>query len=227
MRAQGTVAMIAVGLACALASPASAGARFGIFGGGAQYDWQFAERPEGDTLKKLQGPAGGIKLRFALNDNVSLVIEGAYARKGQKVHSEFDFHTATRWTGWTSDTTFELHYLDVPAFLQLSLGSGSTKPYIFGGPVFGYLAHAREKETTVDYENGVAGRTHDYDDAATDDFKSTEVSIAGGVGVRFGKIFIEGLYMQGLTSIDPDGDSDDAVKNRGFEVRLGFELGGR
>jgi hypothetical protein len=216
-----------LGSACALARPAVAGTHVGVFGGASQYGWKYAQTPEAVALQSLRGPGGGIKLRFSLRDNVSLVIEGAYARKGQKLHSELDFHSATIWTGWKNDLSFELHYLDIPAFLQLSLGSGRVKPYIFGGPVFGYLARARERDTTVDYENGAAGLTHDFDDAATDDFKSTELSIAGGAGVRFGRVFVEALYMHGLSNIDPDGDGADAVKNRGFELRLGFELGRR
>ncbi len=214
---------VALGLAWALASPAVAETRFGIFGGASRYDWKASDPPEGDTLAKLQGPVGGIKLRFGLKGNLALVIEGAYARKGQKIHSEFEFHSATVWTGWKSDTTYALHYLDVPAFLQLAFGSGSTKAYVFGGPVFGYLVNAREKETTVDYENGVAGGTHDFDDTATSDFKRTEIALAGGAGVRFGKVFVEGLYVQGLSNIDRTGNAADALKNRGFEVRLGFE----
>jgi hypothetical protein len=218
-----------LGSACALARPrpAVAGTQVGVFGGASQYGWKYPETPADVTLQRLLGPIGGIKLRFSLRHNVSLVIEGAYARKGQKLHSELEFHSATIWTGWKNDLSFELHYLDIPAFLQLSLGSGRVKPYIFGGPVFGYLARARERDTTVDYKNGAAGPTHDFDEPATDDFRSTELSIAGGAGARFGRVFAEAIYMHGLSNIDPDGDAADALKNRGFELRLGFELGRR
>ncbi len=213
---------VAVALATllVLATPAAwAQTSVGLFGSGYRGEWSGFDEDYGDVLQKYMGPGAGFVVERPLSNNVSLRFQPNAIFKGQKLQYDFDG------SGYSShsDLTFKLTYVELPVMLKLTLGSGSIRPYLFGGPAVGYLALAKEKEVeTTSYEGG-SSVVRDYNDTTTDEYSKVELSLGVGAGLRAGRLFLEVQYLAGLTSIAPD-EGDPAIKNTGFRANVGFFL---
>ena len=124
-----------------------------------------------------------------LNENLSLVFQPMYLQKG-----------ATQ-TEAGMDFTWKSNYIEVPVLLRITLGSGSTRPYLMGGANVGFLMSS-------DLEVEIGAFSAGFD--AKDLMESTDFGVAIGGGVLFQlenlNIFVDGRYNLGLKDIFKGGE---------------------
>ena len=58
----------------------------------------------------------------------------------------------------------------------------------------------------------------------SDEVKSTDVGVVGGVAYHIGRLVIDGRYSWGLTDIDDETEDTIHVKNRSFSVLAGWRF---
>ena len=126
--------------------------------------------------------------------------------------------------------------LEIPVMLKISLGQGTTQPYLIAGHTMGFkLGDVKFviDKYTVDGED----ITHLIPDDQKEeklDAKSTEFGVSFGAGVMFpisnNQLFIQGGYSLGLTNMAEETDGDEVVnvKTSGIQFKVGilFSLGG-
>lgn len=167
---------------------------------------------------------GGV-LDIGFSENVSLRFEPMYLQKGAKQSVDIN---------GTGEATFKVATLEVPALLKVSLGTATTRPYIFAGPAIAFILSS-------DLELSGGGITVKGD--ASDITKSTDFTIGFGGGVNIHlesiSVFIEGRYALGLSDVAKAGEikadglteqvPDADLKTRGILIMGGvaFPLGGK
>jgi opacity protein-like surface antigen len=192
---------------CALLAAAPAGAQtyVGVFGGPSFSRLSFGDLAEEVDVSTRTGYGFGAVLGRELRDNLSLELQPLYVTKGAKLSPD----------GGGEGGTARLSYFEVPLVLKLSARSGGVRPYLLGGPVIGF-------RTSAKVESG--GLSEDFEDQ----IKDTDFGLALGAGVQIpagrGAVFVEGHYGLGLRDIEvvEPGDEPVDVKNRGFQVKVGF-----
>jgi hypothetical protein len=154
--------------------------------------------------------AGGL-VSFSLGEHVSLVLEPTLLRKGGGLAQP----------AFGARVSGRLTYVEIPAWLKVSLGRGSLRPYLLAGPTVGFLRSARLRLT-------VDGTLVSQDDV-TADTRSLDFGVGAGGGLavsaRRAELFAEGQYVFGLVNLDTTGE--EVIKNRGLQLRVGisFRLG--
>lgn len=143
-----------------------------------------------------------------------------YAQKGAEDESLPDF-----------TSTFELAYIEIPAFLTLDIPTGPSplNPRLFAGPQISFESSCEisgEGEgvsATVDCDADELGETGI-------DTKSADFSLVFGGGLDFGlggplALTLDGRYDLGLTDInDIEGAESVEIKNRTFAISGGVLL---
>jgi len=153
--------------------------------------------------------AGGF-VEIPVARRVAIQPEALYTMKGAE-------YSAPSPGGAIGVATLELSYLDVPVLLRVDVPTaGTVVPYIYAGPNVGFRLSAKAASTI-----GSAHQEEDIKSTTT----STEVGIAFGGGVRFGRVVAELRYTQGLTNVVADAASSSATaKNHGFQVIAGVRF---
>lgn len=126
-----------------------------------------------------------------------------------------------------TDYDTKLHYFTVPILAKLTLGP----VFVEAGPQVGVLLSANQEGRL---QVGLsADGTPAYGDGsrlATDNFKRTEFSLVGGVGLKLlGGLSVGGRLVAGVNDINDlknlSGISDPRLKNRVFQAYAAFQLG--
>ncbi len=160
---------------------------------------------EDETGEKIDfesrtGFAGGGLLDVMLTPNLSLSFQPMYIQKGAKSTEE------------DVEGTWKSVYLEVPVLLKIGFGTGSTKPYLFGGGSFGFLMSS---------ELGASYGALSADIDVKDLMKSTDMSgvLGGGVMFQLEKVnlFVDARYSLGLTDVVEGG----TVEFQGLELEMG------
>ena len=102
-------------------------------------------------------------------------------------------------------------WIEVPILLHVSFTSHSSGSYVIGGPGFGFLASAKERE---------GRRTFDIEDAV----QKVDVSMIGGVGYAAGPFGVEARFEVGVRDINKDLGSDIRVKSRAVRINVTWTL---
>jgi hypothetical protein len=148
------------------------------------------------NLDTRTGFAGGLFLGYRVGF-IGVGLEGLYARRGAK--SDQSFATAQT----------RLDYIDVPAYVKVSLPTPLVQPFAYAGP-----------QVSFEVRCHTAGDS-DCPDAATSGRKKTDYGAVFGAGVRFGGLGLEGRYVYGLRDLKLNTVTDThSYKTRTFLILL-------
>jgi hypothetical protein len=200
---------LAVATAC-LMIPASARAQQVGVKGGINFAKITPPEDEEPNISRHLGPVGGVWVRFAPARRVSAVIEGLFAEKGVIYNIAVPDLNAS--------VDLRVRYVEIPVLARVDLGAAgsTTRPYVVGGAAPAFKLSARAKARSQGQE-----QSQDVDD----EIYSTDVGLAGGVGVEIGRALIEARYTHGLRHINTDDNGDeDRNRNRVFSVTAGFRF---
>jgi hypothetical protein len=97
--------------------------------------------------------------------------------------------------------TAKLDYIQVPLLLRIG-NSGKSGASLYGvvGPTLGFLARSQ---------------------GVTDQLKSTDFGLVGGLGVTVSRLLLEGRFTQGLTDFNKGGT---IYKNRVLSLLIGVQF---
>ncbi len=143
--------------------------------------------------------AGGF-VAIPIAKHVTIQPEGLISLKGSE----------TTEIGGTATVKFT--YFDVPVLVRFDIPtSRRVVPYLYGGPNLGFLLSAKVAAVTP-------SGTHEED--VKGDMRSTELGIAAGGGLQFGRVLVEARYVQGLTNVltDAAAASGTTLRNRVIKV---------
>ncbi|MCC3159185.1 PorT family protein [Hymenobacter sp. 15J16-1T3B] len=185
----------------------------------------------------------GAQLGVAVN-----VPMGKFALQPALVFSQKGFAAKEKSSGGyisTVESKVRTNYLEVP--LNLVYTSGGDKGFqVLAGPYVGFgLSGKVSAKGTWSYrdafinDSGVVDETHDvkfvnkYPTRNPGDhafFRSLDAGLNVGVGGKINAFQVQLVYGMGLANIIPDEpvgqDSDDKVRNRGFQLTAGYFFSG-
>ena len=170
---------------------------------------------EDSDFSSLTGFGVGGVLDFALGEKFSLCLEPMYLQKGASEEED------------EGTVDMKLAYLEIPVLFKLSLGTGSTKPYLMAGPTIGL-------NLSANMEMSMGGTSVEVD--VSDLTETIDYGLAFGGGVSFplgnNSLFIEARYTLGLADIAKEGEieiggmsltvPDTDVKTKGIQVMAGM-----
>ena len=183
-----------IAIAALLTLPLLAGAQgLGIKGGLSYGSTPNTNGALPGTLSSHSGFAIGVSVEGG--SIIGLGIEGLYAQRG--------------YSSTVAGSSRELAYLDVPAYVKLTLPLPALAPFAYAGPQLSYELKCESGGVTCP-----SGRT-----------KLTYAGVIGA-GVRLGVlggISLEGRYVYGLNDLKMDTVSNtDSYKTRSFMLLAGF-----
>lgn len=149
-----------------------------------------------DVGKRMGFVIGGF-VAMPFDDYFGLQIEGLYTQKGfdgEDLNDSFGFH---------------FDYIDIPVLLRLQT-QRTGGFYGLVGPSFNFNIAAK----------AVAENLPDVD--IKDQTESFEMALVFAAGYRYGMFGIEGRYMEGLTNIAKESDTD--AKTRTFAILASFRI---
>lgn len=211
---------VMLGLVIALLLPAPAQGQFAIKGGVNLVDFFGDDVEEADRRPRL---AGGASYDVLSLGPLTLAPELYYAQKGAE---QFESRLMA---GEAAEIS--LAYVEVPVLLRLALPFGGYRfrPYVAGGPVFGWRLDC---EATA----GPAGAQPDCDQLLggeaqlEETLREYEQGLMFGAGVAvsvlrgIGAITLDARYARGLTRLSGAEDGPD-IQNRALSVLLGYRFG--
>jgi hypothetical protein len=180
---------------------------FGVKGGLSSATLNTIGDTSGVDLGHRQGFTVGGFVSFPLNGVLSLQPEVMYVPKGVPI---------TR-TDSSETVTMRLSYLELPVLLRVAPRvRGPVRFDVFGGPAFSARLSARVR---------VEGAGSSNEGDIKDDVKSSEVGVAFGGAVYFGRLLAEARYTMGLTSVAVDSAGmTETPKNRVFGFLFGVRF---
>lgn len=191
--------------ACVVASAATAGAQpieWSVKGGLNVATLALDDQQDAAVESRL-GLVAGAAATWAVSDRLAVQPELLYSQKGARFDNEL------------GGATFALDFIEVPLLARYTVLTGARPLHVFAGPVIGFKVRAVASAEVGDQE---------IDQDLSDDIASTDVGIAAGAGLDFGRSLVEGRYTFGLKTIDKDnGDSQDA-KTRVLSVMVGVRF---
>ncbi|GAB3848736.1 hypothetical protein GCM10028822_12070 [Hymenobacter terrigena] len=123
----------------------------------------------------------------------------------------------------------KLHYLTVPILAKLTVGP----VFVEAGPQYGILLSANQSGQmqvgfTADGQPAYGNQSR----SASSEFKSSDFSVVGGVGLKLSSDFsLGGRLVAGLNDINDaknlSGINDPRLKNRVFQVYAALQFGGK
>lgn len=193
--------VISTGIALALHGTVAAQVEFGVKAGASFGNIKNKGVFPGN-LKTRTGAAGGLFLGYRASV-IGVGVEAMYAQRGavsdQSINDQF-----TR-----------LDYIDVPAYLKVTIPTPGIRPFIYAGPQVSIEAKCRTANGTTACPD--AGR------------KKTDYAAVIGGGVRLGGgslgLSLEGRYVYGLSDLKLSTvTSSESYKNRTFMVLVGIGI---
>jgi hypothetical protein len=140
---------------------------------------------------------------FPLNPTVAIAPEFHWLQKGNKIEDL---------GGGIEESAQTFNYLEIPVLLKLTFGE-EPGIFVFGGPSFGYLFTATDKDGD--------GNNNDID---LEDFNRTEIGAHVGAGLELGPVLIDVRYIAGFTNIANFEADDLEIRNSGFGAGIGFKF---
>lgn len=145
----------------------------------------------------------GLLAEIPVSDRFSIQPEALYSTQGTEATRVF---AGDRYTG-----EYQLDYIQVPVLAKVYLIDGLALEV---GPSFNFLANEK-----YDFDSSALDAEFDSDVASSFEFGG-----ALGASYKFNNGFFLGArYTQGFTdAFDSDSFDDDAIKNNGFQLGVGF-----
>jgi hypothetical protein len=121
-----------------------------------------------------------------------------------------------------NDTTrleTSIHYVDLAPMLNYDFAVGTSNKFsLIAGPVLGIALSGKQKYTINEMTS-----TSPMKFSISNNYGLFNVGILTGLSYQFNKIFIEGTYHIGVTSINNNEEFDNTnIKNRGFALNIGY-----
>ncbi|MCP9200750.1 PorT family protein [Gramella sp. GC03-9] len=147
----------------------------------------------------------GLLAEIPVSDRFSIQPEALYSTQGTEATRVF---FGDRITG-----EYQLDYIQVPLIAKFYIIDGLA---LEAGPSFNFLV-----EEEYDFESNSINLETDSELADTFEFGG-----AFGASYKFNNgFFVNGRYVQGFTDVfDSDSFDDDAIKNNGFQLGVGFQF---
>lgn len=142
-----------------------------------------------------------------------LVIEGLFSQNG----TTLEFTQG----GDTDKQEIQIDYIAFPVLGRVNLkASKAVLVHLYLGPVFGFRTGFETKDTLT--VGGVTTTTTDNNDEGV---RKSNVDLAFGGQVDFGRFLVDLRYNLGLTNLNQDtGPEEPEVKNRTLSMMFGFRL---
>jgi len=193
--------IISSGVALAVQGNLAAQAEFGVKAGASFGNIKDKGVLPG-SLKTRTGLAGGAFLGYRAAV-IGVGIEALYAQRGAESDQSI------------SDATTKLDYVDIPAYLKVSIPAPGVRPFLYAGPQVSFEVKCR-----------TAGGSADCADNGR---KQTDYAAVIGGGIRLGGeslgFLVEGRYVYGLADLKLSTVTTGAsYKNRTFMVLVGIGL---
>jgi hypothetical protein len=190
--------IISAGVALAFHGTLAAQAEYGLKAGASFGNIKNQGVFPGD-LKTRIGAAGGLFLGYRAKV-IGVGIEAMYAQRGARSDQSIN----DQWT--------HLDYVDIPAYLKVTLPTPGIRPFGYAGPQVSFEAKCRTANNTAPCP--AAGR------------KKTDFAGIIGAGVRLGGsagLSLEARYVYGLTDLKLSTvTSSESYKNRTFMILVGL-----
>ena len=155
----------------------------------------------------------GAFFNLPISDGFAIQPEVLYSTKGTRADYNQDLGIFGE---FNAETKFKLDYIDIPILAVFRIGDAVE---IHAGPYIGFL-------TTSKFE--VDGDVEMDDDLDTDNFKSLDYGLSGGLAINLSALQIGARYNYGLQEIQ-DSDAADLLlgdaKNSYFQVFAAIRLG--
>jgi len=152
-------------------------------------------------LETRTGAAAGLFLGFRAAI-IGFGVEGLYAQRGARSDEDVD------------DAATRLDYIDVPAYVKISIPASVLRPFVYAGPQVSFEVKCR-----------TAGGSADCPDTGR---KQTDYAAVIGAGLRIGQkmgLSVEGRYVYGLSDLKLSTvTSSDSYKNRTFMLLVGLGI---
>lgn len=211
---------ILLALLVALLLPAPAQAQFAIKGGINVVDFFGDDVQEADRRPRLAGGAGFDVLSLG---PLTLAPELYYAQKGAE---QFQTRLMEQ-----QPAEISLAYVEVPVLLRVALPFGGQRfrPYLAGGPVFGWQLDC-EVTAGPDGSQPECDQLMGGEAQLEETLRQYEQGLMFGAGVAvslfrgIGAITLDGRYAQGLTRLS-DAEGAPEIQNRALAVLLGYRFG--
>ncbi len=147
----------------------------------------------------------GVLAEIPVSDRFSIQPEALYSTQGTEATRMFAGENVTG--------EYQLDYVQVPLIAKFYLIDGLA---LEAGPSFNFLV-----EEEYDFESDIVDFESDTEMASTFEFGG-----AIGASYKFNNgFFLNGRYVLGFTdAFDSDNFDDDAIKNNGFQLGVGFQF---
>jgi hypothetical protein len=188
-----------------------------------------------EGAEDLMGLNAGLSLNLITIGPVSVVPEVYYAERGTRFSEQLrtlqNPNPDQPLTPQDLELEFNLAYVEVPILAKINLPFLSTrvvKPYIAGGPVFGFRL-----DCSITFTDGNTEQT--VQDCADDNFSDLETTFkesdrgavfVGGIDFQFpmiGTVTLDGRYYKGLSRLQEGGENSD-VFNQSITLMLGYQF---
>lgn len=190
---------ISTGIALAFQSTLAAQVEVGVKAGASFGNIKNKGVLPGD-LKTRTGAAGGLFLGYRTSV-IGVGVEALYAQRGARSDESI------------GNAFTKLDYVDIPAYLKVSLPVPAIRPFVYAGP-----------QVSIEMKCKTANGTADCPDSGRK--KKDYAAVIGG-GIRLGGksvgLSIEGRYVYGLSDLKVSTvTSSESYKNRTFMILLGI-----
>ena len=164
----------------------------------------------GDGTEELSGKTGfhiGFLAEMILTDQFAIQPEILYSTQGAKGEiSESEFNAKQQ---------LNLNYVNIPIMAKYYIMDGLNLEL---GPQVGFLVTAE-----ANYEETAEGESFSESEDIKDELNSTDLALAGGLGYKMGKIFLNARYGVGLSNIlKNEGEDNFSQKNTVFQLSVGY-----
>ena len=174
--------------------------------------------------KVYTGFTAGIIAEIPMTSAISFRPELNFIQKGFQIRESFDVSVIGLDLPLGGSARTRLNYIEVPLLIKYSIGSEQAKFYAIAGPNVAYAANAelRPRATfIVDFN-----LPHIPINLDNDLYNRWEVSgvigLGGEVKAGQGKIFMDGRYNLGFTSMLENPIVNLDIKNQGFNISAGY-----
>ncbi|MDX1587278.1 MAG: porin family protein [Balneolaceae bacterium] len=189
-----------------------------------------------EGAEELMGLNAGLSFSIINIGPLSIVPEVFYAEKGTRFTEQLrdlqNMNPEQPVNPQDVELEFNLAYVEIPVLAKLDLRFLSTrvvKPYIAGGPVFGFRMDCSINFTTANTERDIQDCADaNFSDLQTE-FDESDRGMVFGSGIHFdipllGALTLEARYYRGLSRLREGGENSD-VYNQNFTLMLGYVLG--
>lgn len=181
------------------------------------------------TTMKAGFHIGGVA-NIAFTDHFSLMPGVLFSIKGFKSSQESGFGS----TKVKTEANVSLNYLEIPVNVAYFFGQpGGGRLFIHAGPYIGLCLGGKIKADVSYPGSSFPSSSSDEsikvgNDALEDAVRPLDFGINAGVGYQLPMgLFVKAQYGLGLANTLPEGDGDNAMKNRVIGISVGFLFGGK